>query len=245
MNDKAREIGAYNTLFKNPHGLDAPGHGSTAHDLAIIMRYALQNDQFREISAATEKTISWPGRNWDRFLYNQNKLLKEYRGTIAGKTGWTTPAGRCFVGAATNNSQLLISVVLDAPQMWEDSILLLDYGFDHFPLKTLITEKQHLISVPVQKGLSKKVPVLTATTFNYPMAAGEEKMLKYTFSFPDKLSAPVRYGERIGNLEIYLGLEKIADVALTAGENVEKKTIFHSLKEIGQKILSFFEVLSW
>jgi len=102
MTRRARELGAKNTVFQNSHGLHHPEHYTTAYDYSLITAYAMSISKFREIVGTAHTIISWPGHPWDRHLYNQNKLLEIYAGAEGVKTGWTTLAGRCFVGVATS-----------------------------------------------------------------------------------------------------------------------------------------------
>ena len=87
MNKRAREIGAVNTNFKNPHGLDSDGHYTTAYDLALIAREAMKNDTFRKIVSTKTYSIPMEGEKWDRALKNHNKLLWNYDGCNGIKTG--------------------------------------------------------------------------------------------------------------------------------------------------------------
>ncbi len=87
MNKRAREIGAVNTNFENPHGLDSDGHYTTAYDLALIAREAMKNDTFRKIVSTKTYSIPMQGEKWDRALKNHNKLLWQYEGCIGIKTG--------------------------------------------------------------------------------------------------------------------------------------------------------------
>lgn len=177
MTARAKELGARDTVFKNPHGLHHSEHHTTAYDFTLIAAHAMGMKEFRRIISAPHVVISWPGHPWDRYLYNQNKLLDTYRGAEGIKTGWTTPAGRCFVGAAERGGRRLITVVLDAPQMWEDTAALLDYGFDNFTYRALVEKNRHLKSVPVLEGVGGKVEAIAADNFLFPMAATEKKTL--------------------------------------------------------------------
>ncbi|NLM97262.1 MAG: D-alanyl-D-alanine carboxypeptidase, partial [Halanaerobiaceae bacterium] len=112
MNEKAKEIGALNSNFKNPNGLPDPDHYSTAYDLAVIMRYAMKNKIFRTISGTKNRTISWAGNDWGRGLRNHNKLLWLYDDITGGKTGFTKAAGRCLAASAERNGREVIAVVL-------------------------------------------------------------------------------------------------------------------------------------
>ena len=222
MTRRAKELGALNTAFQNPHGLHHPEHYTTAYDLALLSAHAMGLKEFRRIIATPSVLISWPSHPWDRCLYNQNKLFELYPGAEGIKTGWTTPAGRCFIGAARQGNHRLISVVLDAPQMWEDTVLLLDFGFQNFNYTCLVHQGQHLKSAAVVKGISEKVKVTAAESFYYPLKEKEEKKVTYRYILKEPYKAPLRKGERIGEVEIYLGKEVVGVIDLLAGQDVKK-----------------------
>jgi D-alanyl-D-alanine carboxypeptidase (penicillin-binding protein 5/6) len=133
MNLRARELGATNSHFVNPHGLHNPQHYTTPHDLALIARAAMQQPYFRSI-VATE-TQSWVNGSSMRLLTNHNRLLKMFPGCNGVKTGYTIPAANVLVSSALWGTREVISVVMhtDRPGQWEDSKLLLSYGFAHLP----------------------------------------------------------------------------------------------------------------
>jgi D-alanyl-D-alanine carboxypeptidase (penicillin-binding protein 5/6) len=139
MNQKAKEIGALNTHFANPHGLDNPQHYTTAYDLALIASHALRNSKFAEIVKTKNKTISGPPHvNWDRAMQNKNKMLWQYEGGDGVKTGFTNRAGRCLVSSATHEGWQLCSVVLNCGPMWEESTHLLNYGFGNYSKQKVV-----------------------------------------------------------------------------------------------------------
>ncbi|HSV05149.1 MAG TPA: D-alanyl-D-alanine carboxypeptidase family protein, partial [Candidatus Binatus sp.] len=104
MNAKARQIGATTAHFVNPHGLTAPGHRASARDLALIFRYGLRLPTFREVlgTRSTEVAVEAPSVHWIS-LHSHNRLLSGYTYPVIGKTGYTRPARRCFVGAASQD----------------------------------------------------------------------------------------------------------------------------------------------
>ncbi|RJX23667.1 MAG: D-alanyl-D-alanine carboxypeptidase [Dethiobacter sp.] len=230
MTERARELGAQNTSFRNPHGLHHPEHYTTAYDLALISAHAMGIKEFRRIISTPGIAISWPGHPWDRFLYNQNKLFTLYQGAEGIKTGWTTPAGRCFAGAAIRNGRRLISVVLNAPQLWEDTVALLDYGFANFEYKCLVEERQYLKSVAVVDGVSGKAEAIASSSFYFPLRALEENKVTYRFILNEPLKAPLKEGERIGELEICFQQEAVGVIDLLAGREVKKIGLWVSLK---------------
>jgi D-alanyl-D-alanine carboxypeptidase (penicillin-binding protein 5/6) len=130
MNRKARQLGARQSRFANPTGLPQRNQLTTAEDLAIITRVALQHPEFRKI--VTTKGYPWKGAKWEGTLNNSNQLLETYEGAMGVKTGNTKEAGYCLVAAAKRADAEYIAVVLNSSEkaVWKDAKKLLDYGFD-------------------------------------------------------------------------------------------------------------------
>ncbi|KAI7259557.1 hypothetical protein KC345_g10284 [Hortaea werneckii] len=167
MNAKAEELNLTHTHFANPHGLDAEGHYSSANDLAVLTAYALHNPVFKEIVATKEKTADNPYEKWDYKWSNKNKMLRLYEGADGVKTGYTKKALRCLVSSATRNGQQLVAVTLNDGNDWNDHAALLDFGFNHYPLKTLVERGEGV------NGYS----LVTGKDFAYPLGQGEEARL--------------------------------------------------------------------
>lgn len=127
MNEKAAWIGMQNTHFDNPHGLESETHYSTAYDMALLMRYAMNNEQFRKISGtkmhkADTRTYAWK---------NKNRLLTEkYKYCTGGKTGFTKIAGRTLLTTAAKGDKELVAVTLNASDDWNDHTQMFEYGFN-------------------------------------------------------------------------------------------------------------------
>ncbi|WP_449355740.1 D-alanyl-D-alanine carboxypeptidase family protein [Virgibacillus natechei] len=139
MNEKARWLGMTNSSFENPHGLDSDNHYSTANDMAMLMKYAMDNDQFREIIGT--KTYTSEGRSYS--WQNKNKLLTQlYENSTGGKTGYTKTAGRTLVSSANKNGMDLIAVTINAPDDWQDHINLFEWGFENYDMKSIAKEGQ-------------------------------------------------------------------------------------------------------
>lgn len=230
MTERAHQLGAVHTKFMNPHGLDHEEHYTTAYDLALIAAHAMTLPKFREVAATAEKKISWPGRPYDRILRNQNKLLTMYEGAEGIKTGWTTLAGRCFVGAAAKDEWRLITVVLNAPEMWEDTISLLDFGYAHYQRKTVVKAGTPLKTAVVRKGSAAKVALTAAADIKLPLKGNEEELLRFEWQVPEELKAPVRKGEQLGTLRIFFGSQQISAVPLVAAAEVESRGFFAGLR---------------
>ena len=228
MNQKAKEVGANNTNFANPNGLPNPNHYTTAKDLALIARYALQNPKFAEIVSTKTRTIPWPGHEWDRKLINTNKLLWRLEGANGVKTGYTNAAGHCLVSSATRNGQQFITVVLASQNMWDDSTNLLEYAFANFERVTIFQKGDKVADAPVDQGMESKVPLLTASDLDAVVAKSEVKDLQKKILLKQRITAPVKQGDIIGKTKIYLYDQEIAAGDLVAAQDVHQKTLLRS-----------------
>ena len=137
-NDFCERIGATNTHLVTPHGLHDDDHFTTANDLAKITSYALSNSIFRKIVSTKQITIPNTIKGENRLLVNKNKLLKKMPDSTGVKTGFTTQAGRCFVGSAKRREMELVCVLLNCNPMFEDCEKLLEKGFSEFEMVDLI-----------------------------------------------------------------------------------------------------------
>ncbi|WP_410514762.1 D-alanyl-D-alanine carboxypeptidase family protein [Paenibacillus sp. BR2-3] len=209
MNAKAQLLNLTNTHFANPHGLDAEGHYSSANDLAVLTAYALHNPVFKEIVKTQVKTADNPYEKWDYKWSNKNKMLRMYEGADGVKTGYTKKALRCLVSSATRNGQQLVAVTLNDGDDWNDHASLLNFGFNHYPLKTLI-ERGDKVS---------GYDLVTGKDFSYPFSEGEQERFVTKMvlqSGADSSSTKVRvadFGLR-GALVLELGGREIGRVPL-------------------------------
>jgi len=239
MTRRARELGAAQTSFLNPHGLHQEEHYSTAYDLALIATHAMSLSQFREIIAQREKRISWTGRPYDRVLRNQNKLLQMYETANGIKTGWTSLAGRCFVGAAAREGWQLVTVVLNAPQMWEDTIRLLDFGYAYYRWETVVEQGRPLKTVAVRGGQKDRVVLQSGECLGLPLKENEGELLRFHFNLPEILRAPLQTGETVGSLQIYFGSQQVGEVPLVVAAEVKRKGLGALMWGLFDQLLSF------
>lgn len=197
-------MGAWDTNFKNPHGLPAEGHYTTAFDLALMARYALGNGRFREIVQLREKTITGPMGGRENLLLNTNALLWDYEGADGVKTGSTAQAGQCLVASATRGRRQLLTVVLNSQDRWSDAVQLLDYGFSDFSFLLLGTKGQTVTQIPVLKGEEGKLDLVLARDLN--VAIPEEKIdcLAQRIVLSETPTAPIYQGETLGEIQVTL-----------------------------------------
>lgn len=135
MNETAYSLGARNSNFVNPHGLHDDNHYTTAYDLALITAAAYENLDFVRIVSSKQAKITINGEA--HYIANKNKLLTLYEGANGVKTGYTKRSGRCLVGGAMRDGMQLVSVVLNCGDMWNETIRILNDGFDNYEMKSL------------------------------------------------------------------------------------------------------------
>ena len=226
MNEKAREMGALNSNFVNPSGLPDTNHYSTAYDLAMIMRYALKNEKFREITGTKQKTIPWADNDWGRGLRNHNKLLWQYDDITGGKTGYTKAAGRCLVASASRNGREVVAVVLNDPDDWLDVRRLLDYGLENFKRARVVEQGEPVYSLAWEKTDKGKLDLLAADSLDLLIPdAGEIKVKKQIYLKED-LNLPVRKGDEMGVLCFLDDYKVIAETRLVAAEDLHYNSLF-------------------
>lgn len=222
MNQKAKEIGAEDTYYVNPHGLTDNNHKTTAYDLALISRYALLNlPEFREIVSTKYKEI--PQSDYlNRQLENTNRLLWSYEGADGVKTGYTTSAGRNLVASATRDGWQLLAVVLKSgwDDIWSDAASLLNYGFDNFQPVQLIEKGKVVCTEEVRYGNSDlKIKALQDFSGILPKSIP----ITQKVTLEESLTAPIKSGTVLGKLEFHQEDKSIGCVDLVAGENVKRE----------------------
>nr|WP_233269399.1 D-alanyl-D-alanine carboxypeptidase family protein [Alteribacillus sp. YIM 98480] len=227
MNEKAEQIGMENTQFTNPHGLDdGDNHYSTAYDMALLMQYAMKNEQFREISQTKRYKAPQEGEAWDRIWTNKNKLLTSlYEHSTGGKTGYTKAAGRTLVSTAQKDDMSLIAVTLDAPSDWNDHISMFEWGFSTFQ-KEELGKKRETMNVKDMKEGTFFIPY----SVYYPLMEGEQEKLKQKITLNDNFFHNRQDVTTAGKIEWYIDNTLIHSMPLMyEKEQVKKEGFFHKL----------------
>ncbi|GAB7386566.1 D-alanyl-D-alanine carboxypeptidase family protein [Bacillaceae bacterium] len=233
MNEKAKELGMKDTKFINPHGLDEKkgSNISTARDMAILTAYALKNPVFAEIVSTKFRAIPYEGQPGGRKLQNKNKMLYRYQGADGVKTGYTVLAQRCLASSATRDGWQLASIVLRAPNWYEDSMRILDNAFQAYKRETLVKGGETAAYLPVVNGKRAQVEIVTKEGYFYPLKKEEKEQIRIETTLPAKIRAPVEKGEKIGELKIYFHEEPLKTIDLVANGSVEKRSWWERLKE--------------
>lgn len=243
MNEKAKEIGCKDTYFITPNGLDATNeyesHHSTAEDLALILRYAINEspyrEEFLEITQKASYSFSEITGSRSYNCTNRNELLKTMSGAISGKTGFTNKAGYCYVGAVENEGRTFIMVVLasgwpnNRTYRWSDCEDLLNYGMEYYQLKninSIVNEGEYTTAVSGGKtqgnGLLYEMPIdiTQSTPVEILMKEGEE--IETLLEYQTHVYAPVEDGVIIGTVRYMLDGEIWKVDTITTSENIEK-----------------------
>jgi D-alanyl-D-alanine carboxypeptidase (penicillin-binding protein 5/6) len=228
MNAKAREIGAEETNFRNPHGLDEPGHYTTARDLALITAAALEDPLLAKVVATKKVEIAWPGHNAERVLRNKNRLLWEYDGADGVKTGFTDSAGKCLVASATRNGLQLVAVVMGSPGIWADSRALLDFGFATFSPKVVVRRGEIFRTARVAGGDRERLALAASADLVVPVRRGEEGGVEVVQEGGLQLRAPIKAGSLCGRVRALVDGEEVGSVILLAADDVRAQTVYRS-----------------
>lgn len=229
MNAKAKELGLENTSYKNPHGLDAEGHYSTARDLAKLTQYALKNNDFKDIVSTKTAAVG------SRSLTNHNKLLWNIDGAIGVKTGYTKAAGRILVSAVERNGASYICVTLNDPDDWDDHTNIYNKVFSQIEQRTVCRAGEVLDTVSVVSGDKETVNVVYKNDVTLSVQTGTE--ITAEVELPQFIYAGVEKGDTAGRVTYYSGEEKLAETELVFGDTVsvdgeEKLSFFGKIKRL-------------
>lgn len=220
MNQRAAALGMEDTHFVTPSGLDGEdaqglGHLSTAYDMALLARAALEDQAFRQLCSSPSLAVEF-AEPVKRVTYtNHNKLLAQYQGCVGVKTGFTKEAGRCLVSAAERDGALLIAVTLNAPNDWEDHTALLDYGFSQMEPYQLAGGDVRL-TVPVVGSPVEVVSLRGSNGGEVTLPLGQGAQVERVVRVPKFLYAPVEAGEQVGEICWYLEGQLLGSAPLIA-----------------------------
>ncbi len=221
MNDLATSWGLCNTHFTNPHGLDAEEHYTTAKELAIITRHALQNETFCRIVSTKKHICKNDDGTLTRVFVNHNRLLRSYDGAVGVKTGFTKKSGRCLVSAAKKDGVTLIAVTLNAPDDWADHAELLDYGFAQYEHKVLLKENEVQFDLPVTAGQAQTVRLSNTDAVSATVKQSAHK-IEYKIEAEQFAFAPVAKGDILGKAKVLVDGVCVGEVPLYAQDDVAK-----------------------
>ena len=246
LNRKAKQIGCKNTYFITPNGLDAEDkngkHHTTAKDLALIMRYAVKNETFLHIAQTRDYTFSEITGKRTFSVHNANAFLDMRDGVLAGKTGYTSQAGYCYVCAWEKEGKTFIVSLLGCgwpnhkTYKWSDTEKLLDFGDYNYEYETYWKEPQTgkiLVTDGVEDGqdIGTKIYLrgkcsVTAYDREKEVLLKKGETVTCKIEIPQKVSAPVLKGEKLGRIAYYLD-GKLIDFIRSMRRNQWKKSVLN------------------
>lgn len=223
MNQRAAELGLENTQYRNPSGLDAEGHYSSARDLATLAAHALENEDFADIVSKQEIRMAFGNPPYNRSLYTTNKLLERYPYAIGVKTGYTDDAGLCLVTAAEKDGTRLIIVTLNSKDDVNTHMRLYEHFFPLLARVDLSGFTEGL-SVPVTGGTRDSVAAVPAAEPEAALLEREYDELTREVELPQFVYAPVQAGQVLGEIRLLSGDKVVWQSALVADSDVPTLT---------------------
>lgn len=241
MNEKAKELGAFNTNFVTPHGLDSPEHYSTAYDMAIITKYALNNPTLRKLVSTSHYTMKFKNGK-TKELSNTNPLLSFYQGANGVKTGYTGLAGKCLVASAKRGDMEIIAVLLGDPSSKariNDSVKVLDYCFNNYKLYDLRELYPLNFSITIKKGICSNVKPIYQSSLFLPLTNTEKNNIITRKILRENITAPIEINEPLGTIQFLISNETVAEINILAPYTIERLSIIEYIKKIGNSYLNY------
>ena len=262
MNEKAGEIGCEDTWFITPNGLDAQEevqgevkkHHTTATDLGKIMRYCIsqspKKEEFLEITRTPSYSFQDVSGKRSFSCNNHNAFLSMMEGALSGKTGFTSQAGYCYIGALEQDGKTLIVALLGCgwpnhkDYKWQDTRALMEYGLEHYTLHSFSEAKLPQIPsvIPVQNGQGEKmgemaqVSTVRRETEDMKLLLGVEDEVRTVYRGKTFLEAPVKEGDKIGEISYELNGETWKTEDVVAGNDVKKIDYAWCLKQTVERL---------
>lgn len=238
MNERAKQLGLVDTNFKNPHGLDAAEHYSSAYDMAIVARELVKYPEVLEFTSIYEDYLR---KDTDRkiWLVNTNKLVRFYPGVDGLKTGYTSAAGFCLTATAKKGNTRFIVVAMGEPDSKTrnaEVTEMLDYAFAQYEIEETLSKNSVVGKVPVLLGDKTEIEIIPLESVAFLNRKGAEKRNASYELKVNTLKAPLKIGDKVGELILKEENNKTRTIPVTVKENVDKVNVFdlyiRNLKQI-------------
>ena len=244
MNQMAENLGTLNTHFVTPNGLDGIDkkgrHETTAQDLAKIMARCIKNQQFLEITQTKQYTFTDGSRKRRFICNNHNALLSSMQGVISGKTGYTSKAGYCYVGAVKQKNMTMTFSVLASgwpphkTYKWKDVRKLVQYATDHYERREIIADTSKIKEISIKNGLKEKVLLKTGNLKAAFLVKKTDK-IKIESILPSFIDAPVKEGQKVGEIKYLINGKSQKSVPINAKQSVKQKDYWYYFEKIIQR----------
>lgn len=227
MNETAERLGMKNSHFMNATGLPHPEHYSSAHDMAILARAIINEDQ-EHYAIYSQKEF-----HWNNIKQGNRNLLLWRDSTVDGlKTGHTEEAGYCLVASAVRDGARMITSVFGTDSektRAAETQKLLTYGFRFFETQTFYKKGEELAQATVWKGAARQVKAGLAEDLSMTLPKGQIKQLQATMVLDPQLVAPLKQGDVIGKVEVKLADQLVHSADMIALEDVQEGGFFRRL----------------
>jgi len=243
MNKKAKELGMKDTYFVNTNGLpptdpEMKGNYTSAHDVALMSRELINN--YPQVLEYTKVWIDYL-RDGDSFLRNTNNLVRFYNGADGLKTGYTSEAGYCVSATAQREGLRFISVVMqedNSKVRFNEAGKLLSYGFNIYrSIKVIKKGEVAIDQIEVYKGKEPMIKAVAKEDLNAAVIRGNEDKLTKQIVIKDDLMAPLKAGDKVGEIRVLANDKVIAKTDLVSNRDVEKGNIIQIIIQLLRKFL--------
>lgn len=238
MNQRAKELGLQDTNFKNPHGLDTANHYSSAYDMSLIAKELVKHEKVLEFTSIYEDYLR-EGQKNKVWLVNTNKLVRFYDGLDGLKTGYTKEAGYCLTSTAKRGDTRFITVVMGEPDTKtrnSETTSMLDYAFSQYESEKIFSKDNAVGTVRVDLGKTETVKLFPMEDVSVLNKKSENKKNANYELKANHLSAPIKKGEKVGELILKVEGEKNRTIPLTVQNKVAKANLLevyvHQVKSI-------------
>ena len=222
MNKRAKELGMNDTVFLNTNGLDEDGQYSSARDVAVMSRELIKHKKIFDYTKIWMDSL----RDGKFELANTNKLIRFYTGATGLKTGSTSKAGCCLSATAERDGMELVAVVLGAPNTktrFSSASTLLNYGFSGYKVEKQVEKGEPMGIVTVSKGVKKEIKTIANDDYSVLMKKAQPTQIEKTVRLEDCVVAPVKAGDKVGEIIFAEAGKNVKTVDIVAAEEVQKK----------------------
>ena len=236
MNARAKELGCNNTNFINCTGLDAEGHLTSAYDVAIMSSELIKHPLIKDYSTVWMDSL----RNGESELVNTNKLVRFYKGATGLKTGTTSTAGYCLSATAQRDGMELVAVVMSGDtsnDRFNGAKKLLDYGFANYSFFEIEADLGDVNKVSVKKGVSRDVKIKADGKLSLLLPKSEAKQITQKLNLKSNVTAPVKKGQVVGNVDIYVGDKSVGSIKVVSNAQVKRLNLWITFKHIASGLL--------
>ena len=237
MNQRAKELGMNNTNFVNATGLDAEGHVTSAHDVAVMSAELIKHELIKKYSTVWMDSL----RDGKSELVNTNKLVRFYEGTTGLKTGTTGIAKYCLSATANRNGMELVAVVMageTSNDRFNGAKKLLDYGFANYSFQTLSADLEDNLTVEIKNGVKKEVCVTSDQTVNILIQKTAKQEITRKTEWNKNITAPIKKGDELGYVNVYMGENQVGRLPIVANEDVERLNLWVTIRWILKGLFS-------